>query len=897
MPFVVMEKGKTIAKITSLAGIGLTFEKVENGSGKPCVKEILPRGSAQRDGIVEIGDLLSHIDSESVTNMKMEHIRERILGVAGTKVRLTIHKINGRVLDVVLTRGSPEWWQFYDDNEVLRRDLVARDKEIDTLKKKLRDAEHVMARDKQEIDQLHGQVASIERLNQKMQIDLDREVDLRRRSENMVNALTAEKKHLDDQIENLLKKVSEVTLSFKSAQGLAREMTEKARQSEQGRANEEKLRKLAEARETKSQTLLLEEIQRRKDTETEMSTQQARMQALEAKLQSQDGLMSQINQLTRSVLDLQSQLSVSQNEAASSKSLIEELRAANGDLHASNGKLEAAVMVSKKAQQEAVDALALAQEVTASANASKEQAIKREGEATKISVASDANAQSAMNKQTSVEASYGRLKEELAAAVKTAADAQAATQKDKLARKELSSEVSALTQRLSELQAAKDQERELLTGQLTVAEGRINDQKQKVAGLENNCKKLSSELLTTSAELNDKIAQSALEKKVLEGRLTQLEADLKRALSDERDVRSQALAYEQKVLAAHQEKETTLSELRVAKGQIESLTDAKNKLEAQSKAQYLEGEALKVALLKGKQENSAMEQTIQDLTTKCTELNRQISDVQTQLRTKTNEAEMLGLRVADLESQLESVPALKKENLTRKGKIRDLEDVVAALKAENARITEAELKCRGEIAVLHKKIEELNGELTTQKVQHLQALGEAERQAAEKLQEACNERDDARVELDRYYSLPNIVGVGMGLEQTTESLPTGGTVRTTKVSGLAPGQAADLSGAIKIGDDLLEVDGIPCIGLTLDEIKAKVAGKRGTKVLLRMMRDETDDGIQNGDIFSLCLKRGSWGPEHCVLEPEDKDMIDQGRWPEPGSVSSQHYDPKAINRK
>ena len=298
MPFVVMEKGKTIAKITSLAGIGLTFEKVENGSGKPCVKEILPRGSAQRDGIVEIGDLLSHIDSEPVTNMKMEQIRERILGVAGTKVRLTIHKINGRVLDVVLTRGSPEWWKFHDDNEVLRRDLVARDKEIDTLNKKLRDAEHIMARDRQEIDQLHGQVASIERLNQKMQIDLDREVDLRRRSENMVNALTAEKKHLDDQIENLLKKVSEVTLSFKSAQGLAREMTEKARQSEQGRANEEKLRKLAEARETKSQTLLLEEIQRRKDTETEISTQQARMQALEAKLQSQDGLLSNMDRLT-----------------------------------------------------------------------------------------------------------------------------------------------------------------------------------------------------------------------------------------------------------------------------------------------------------------------------------------------------------------------------------------------------------------------------------------------------------------------------------------------------------------------------------------------------------------------------------------------------------------------
>ena len=238
-PMMWSDKGKTIAKITSLAGIGLTFEKAENGTGKPCVKDILPRGSAHREGSCEVGDILTHIDGETVVGLKLDQIREKILGVAGTKVRLTINKSNGRVLDVSLVRGSPEWWAFYDDNERLRRDLIASEKEVDALKKKLRDAEHVMARDRQEIENLHGQIASLERLNQKAQMDLDREVDLRRRSENMVNALTAEKKHLDDQIENLLKKVSEVTLSFKSAQGLAREMTEKARQSEQGRANEE----------------------------------------------------------------------------------------------------------------------------------------------------------------------------------------------------------------------------------------------------------------------------------------------------------------------------------------------------------------------------------------------------------------------------------------------------------------------------------------------------------------------------------------------------------------------------------------------------------------------------------------------------------------------------------
>jgi hypothetical protein len=85
---------------------------------------------------------------------------------------------------------------------------------------------------------------------------------------------------------------------------------------------------------------------------------------------------------------------------------------------------------------------------------------------------------------------------------------------------------------------------------------------------------------------------------------------------------------------------------------------------------------------------------------------------------------------------------------------------------------------------------------------------------------------------------------------------------------MAPGLSADLSGALKIGDDLLEVDGIPCVGLTLDDIKAKMSGKRGTKTTIRVLRDTTDDGVQDGDIFNLTLKRGAWGPEHCVLEPE-----------------------------
>jgi len=767
-----------------LAGVGLTFEKMENegvADGRPFVKEILTRGSAHREGTIEVGDALLHIDSESVTGMKMEQIRERILGVAGTTIRLTIQKANGRILEVTLVRGAPEWWLLYDENERLKKDITARDKEVDMLKKKLRDAEHVMARDRQEIDNLNGQVASLERLNQKMQMDLDKEIDLRRRSENMVNALTAEKKHLDEQIENLLKKLSEVTLSFKSAQGLAREMTEKARQSEQGRTNEEKLRKLAEARETKSQSLLLDEIQRRKDAEVEMSTLQCRMVAIEAKLQHQDDLVQKIAKLSGENNELQGNLIVSQNEVESGKKYIEKMQQENRQLHSKNGDLEVVAMMAKKEATDAKDAMKVANDVTVSTTASKDAAITREGEASKKSVSSEAQAQSVANKYASLEAAYQMLKQELAAALKSASDAQNVAQNDRLAAKDLTDKLGALKIKHGDLQVAKDQEYDLMAGKVAAAEGVANEQKLKTQQIEASIKKLQLEMASKTSELNDKVSQLALEKKMLEDKAEQLDSDLKRSLKDERDVRAQILAHEQKVLAAQQEKETALSELRLAKGQIESLTGQKQKLEADKKEQFLEIEALKASVLDLQQHKAALEQSVKDVTARCNNLNQQLQDAQTQLRVKVGEFETLTMRVSDLENQLSGVPALKKEVLAQKSKIRDLEDLTAALKVENARVTEAELKARSEITALHKQIEAVNSQLTQQKVEHINAIGELKRELQEKYLQACNERDDLRTELDRYYSLPNICGVGMGLEQTTETLPTGGTVKTCKV--------------------------------------------------------------------------------------------------------------------
>jgi C-terminal processing protease CtpA/Prc len=263
-----------------------------------------------------------------------------------------------------------------------------------------------------------------------------------------------------------------------------------------------------------------------------------------------------------------------------------------------------------------------------------------------------------------------------------------------------------------------------------------------------------------------------------------------------------------------------------------------------------------------------LDQSLKDATIRSNELNQQLLEVQHKLRVKVGECETLSMRVADLENQIMEIATLKKENLEFRSKIRDLEDLTKSLKAENMRVSEAETKAREKLRECLVKLEDLKTELTEQKIDYINEIGELKRTSEEKFTEACAQRDDFRAELDRYYALPNIVGVGLGLEQTTEALPTGGTIRTTKICGMAPGLSADLSGALKIGDDLLEVDGIPCVGLTLDDIKAKMSGKRGTKTTIRVLRDTTDDGVQDGDIFNLTLKRGAWGPEHCVLEPE-----------------------------
>ena len=54
-----------------------------------------------------------------------------------------------------------------------------------------------------------------------------------------------------------------------------------------------------------------------------------------------------------------------------------------------------------------------------------------------------------------------------------------------------------------------------------------------------------------------------------------------------------------------------------------------------------------------------------------------------------------------------------------------------------------------------------------------------------------------KAELNRYYGLPNPVGVGMNIEETVTRLPTGGTSQIKYVKSILPGLSADLSGVVR----------------------------------------------------------------------------------------------------
>lgn len=462
-------------------------------------------------------------------------------------VRLTMNKGNGRILEVALPRGNPEYWTQVDAAENLRKDLKVRDKEIEALRRKLRESESAMQRDRTEVDNLNVQVGSLERLSQKLQMDLEREVDQRRRAESSVASLSADKNSLEDQMEAVVKKMSESALSFKSAQGLAREMTEKARQSEQGRVMEEKLRKMAEAREAKSQALLLDEVQRRKEAEAERTLSEARYVEVSESVRHMENLNRDLAKAKAEVIDLQGQIAIAHSEIESKKEFVAKVQTENGEVRSQSGDVEVRILTIRKELRDALDRVKLADEALRGAELAKEDCMQREGENIKLLSATDGKLRGTTMRLADAEAVATALRGELQKLQAQLAETVSEKGKEVLNAADFEKALAMLKDKMESLNIKKKSEGQSADARDASLRAEVAELHKSMAARDQNLAEITTQLSTTSRELSAKVAAGEGAILMKEDKVTALTHSLAASQTDLKNTK--------RLLAEHEKKE------------------------------------------------------------------------------------------------------------------------------------------------------------------------------------------------------------------------------------------------------------------------------------------------------------------------------------------------------
>uniref|UniRef100_A0A7S0TK26 PDZ domain-containing protein n=1 Tax=Hemiselmis andersenii TaxID=464988 RepID=A0A7S0TK26_HEMAN len=91
------------------AGVGLLLAETEN-SNMVIVKQVVPRGSADRTRQVRVGDFILKVGGHDVVGMGVTDIRNIIVGEQGTRVPIRFRRPeNNEVFEIELVRGTPEF--------------------------------------------------------------------------------------------------------------------------------------------------------------------------------------------------------------------------------------------------------------------------------------------------------------------------------------------------------------------------------------------------------------------------------------------------------------------------------------------------------------------------------------------------------------------------------------------------------------------------------------------------------------------------------------------------------------------------------------------------------------------------------------------------------------------
>ena len=217
-----------------------------------------------------------------------------------------------------------------------------------------------------------------------------------------------------------------------------------------------------------------------------------------------------------------------------------------------------------------------------------------------------------------------------------------------------------------------------------------------------------------------------------------------------------------------------------------------------------------------------------------------------------------------LMSQLKSKDSKTAElEVTKDKTIRDLQSTVKALEE---RLEKKEQDSSAQIALLRAEIERLKAELDQEQVKR------RELEAKLRLAEEAMRR-------------AKLVGIGMRITETAPH----------RITEIVEGSAAHLSGAIEVGDYLLEVAQMSCNDYPIAEIRNFILGPVGSYLELKLdrrLQDDEGNANYHSNIFTVKVKRAEFvSPNHATSTARPASgsfkMLNKGTsTPLPASMSS-----------
>ena len=298
--------------------------------------------------------------------------------------------------------------------------------------------------------------------------------------------------------------------------------------------------------------------------------------------------------------------------------------------------------------------------------------------------------------------------------------------------------------------------------------------------------------------------------------------------------------------------------------------DQKNNdmLEAATSKFRMELDAL-MSQLKSKDSKTAELEVTKDKTIR--DLRSTVKALEERLEKKEQDS---SVQIALLRAEIERLKAELDQEQVKRRELAELEgtkdktirDLQSTVKALEERLEKKEQDSSAQIALLRAEIERLKAELDQEQVKR------RELEAKLRLAEEAMRR-------------AKLVGIGMRITETAPH----------RITEIVEGSAAHLSGAIEVGDYLLEVAQMSCNDYPIAEIRNFILGPVGSYLELKLdrrLQDDEGNANYHSNIFTVKVKRAEFvSPNHATSTARPASgsfkILNAGRaTPRPASGSS-----------